>query len=783
MEKTGLDPVKYELLYQKLEAACNEAKDIVQYLSGSVIAREAGEVVSAFYLPESGEAASLACSILMHIMTTTRAIQYMYKQRYTEDIGINPDDQFISNDAYIGGMHIPDIVIVAPIFYGDEMVGWAASLAHTTETGGIEPGGMCPSATEACHDGIILPAIKLIERGNIRRDLMNLIQRPVRDPTSMEMDIKAKIAGNERLKLRVKELIDEYGVEFFKAATKQFVDDAEVQCRAKIKTLMPGIYRARVYTDVYYKRENRLAAIHVEVEVREEGEIIVRTPVVPPQIRAFDNAFFPAIESACFYHLLTAVFYDTMWNTGLGRIIRIEVPENCRINADPNRSVGYATVGIAGGAFSEALMKCVSELLYASGKYEDVMPNSTTVSLPFFGGINQFGLPRVQADMAVSTPGGGGRIGRDGIDGSVCGCTPGFNIADVEGEEILTAIVKLTHAYRPDSGGFGKYRGGNGLMDMLLIHGSNQVVAGSFGSGLRAPVGDGMFGGYPRAATRFDIMRNTDFYEVVKEGKPIPYEYDEIKKFLKGDGDFTGTPNFPTEPFKEGDILISSNTGGSGIGDPIERDPEAIVNDVKEHKATVEVSNHVYCVAINPESLEIDHEKTQRLRKTKRETRLKEGIPARKYIKELIERRNSRNLPAPAMGLHDEMLDFSDGYRELIKKEEQWVEKDLRPIGNLKIEKLILPLTLYLNIVEDNDGNKVVVCSKCGFAYCGVEENWKGCCLIYERDPSDLRPESSAHDKDWCIYREFYCPGCGTQIEVEACPPGAPIMPVSRVKI
>ena len=125
MEEARLDAIKYELLYQKLDAACNEAKDIVQYLSGSVIAREAGEIVTAFYLPESGEAASLACSILMHIMTTTRAIQYMGDQRYAEDIKINPDDQFLSNDAYIGGMHVPDFVMVAPLFYGDELVGWA----------------------------------------------------------------------------------------------------------------------------------------------------------------------------------------------------------------------------------------------------------------------------------------------------------------------------------------------------------------------------------------------------------------------------------------------------------------------------------------------------------------------------------------------------------------------------------------------------------------------------------------------------------------------------------
>ena len=160
-----LDPIRYEIFYNKLDQIVNEGKEVIRYLSGSTITRESGEVLSAFYLP-SGEAVIIACGILMHVMNVTRVIRYMKENRYDAlDIGIYDGDHFINNDAYIGGMHIPDTAIVAPVFYGNELVGWVAGISHTTETGAIEPGGVAPSATEAYHDGIHLPVLKLIEKG------------------------------------------------------------------------------------------------------------------------------------------------------------------------------------------------------------------------------------------------------------------------------------------------------------------------------------------------------------------------------------------------------------------------------------------------------------------------------------------------------------------------------------------------------------------------------------------------------------------------------------------
>ncbi|MBM2831430.1 MAG: 5-oxoprolinase [Dehalococcoidia bacterium] len=163
MTKAALDPVKYELLYQKMDAACNEAMDVVKYLSGSAIAREAGEVVSAFYLPTTFEAASLACGILMHLMTTTRALLYMQKEDYARDVGIHPDDQFICNDAYVGGMHVPDVVVTGPVFVGDEIVGWVGSVSHTSETVALSPVGCAPAPPKPATTALLSPRSSLLK--------------------------------------------------------------------------------------------------------------------------------------------------------------------------------------------------------------------------------------------------------------------------------------------------------------------------------------------------------------------------------------------------------------------------------------------------------------------------------------------------------------------------------------------------------------------------------------------------------------------------------------------
>jgi acetone carboxylase gamma subunit len=97
-------------------------------------------------------------------------------------------------------------------------------------------------------------------------------------------------------------------------------------------------------------------------------------------------------------------------------------------------------------------------------------------------------------------------------------------------------------------------------------------------------------------------------------------------------------------------------------------------------------------------------------------------------------------------------------------------------------KKEILKLTPYVNITEDEEGKKMAECSRCGYVYCDPKENYKLYCLVYGRDPKEIQPGDLGPDKDWMIYREFYCPGCGSQVDVEATPPGTPILHNVEIK-
>jgi acetone carboxylase gamma subunit len=197
----------------------------------------------------------------------------------------------------------------------------------------------------------------------------------------------------------------------------------------------------------------------------------------------------------------------------------------------------------------------------------------------------------------------------------------------------------------------------------------------------------------------------------------------------------------------------------------------------------VEWSEKVYYVSINPKTLEMDHKKTEELRAQKRKERLSVGKAGKEYIKELISKRKSRQLPHPALEFLDELMAFSPAFAKQIEEENKLVEKELKPLGKVEVSKTLLKLTPYVNIAEDKKGKKIAVCSKCGFGYCESDDNFKHYCLIHDRDPEEIYPKRLSGNKDWYTLREFYCPGCGVQVEVEATPHGNTILKCYDVKV
>jgi N-methylhydantoinase B len=767
-----LDPVRYELLYNKLANILEEGKENLRYLSGSTITREAGEVVMGYYFPD-GEAALMATGILIHIMNVTGCIQYMIQNHYAEDIGIYEGDMFLNNDPYIGGQHTPDLALMAPVFYRGEHLGYVAAIAHTTEMGAIDPGSMSPRATESYHEGLHIPPIKLVERGRLRRDFFELWLRAVRDPRTVELDTRAKIAGIMTVQKRLAELIDEMGVGFFKKATRQWVKDAEDLGRAKLGRFRPGIYRARVYTEVVGGVVGeRLAIVEVELEFKKEGELIVRVPEVSPQARGFNNCHYASTLSLTFASFLPDIFYDVRWNTGTFHLVKLEILPHSRLSADREYAVGYSCIGI-GHIFQSVLTEALGRAYYASAMKEEVQAGATQTNLNIWSGIDQLG--RHYSNIVSHFGGGGGaRVGKDGVSGPFNSYNPWQYFADTEGYETIVPILRIAVSRYPDSGGFGKWRGGQHTYAINMCHNSPSSVNVNLGCNARINANQGLFGGYPGAIPFVARMLDTDFHERRWEGV-VPYTIHEVDEVLQGKF-IPGPPFLPAHVAKEGDILLHTAQGGAGLGDPIERDPELIMADIRNGQATVEISERAYSVAIRREVLEVDGEKTSRLRREKVEERLSRGVPGREFLRDLVGRRERRELPRVVLEYLDETAEFCPQFREEMEAEKRFVQGEVESQGEFRVEETLFELTPYVNIARDQGGKEKVVCSKCGFVYCERGENFKFYCLIYERDPKEIHPGKLGPDRDWTVYREFYCPGCGTQIEVEVTPPGTPIL-------
>ena len=471
MTRTVLDPVKYELFYNKLAMDLDEAKEVVRYLSGSTITKEAGEVVQAFF-NVSGEAIGMACGILIHIGAATRCIHYALREGYDKPgIGIYEGDMFINNDAYIGGAHVPDTAVVAPVFYKRKLVGWTAGLSHTSEVGAIEPGGMCYAATEAIHEGLHMPLIKLVEKGQMRRDIFNLILRSTRDPQAMELDIRARIAGCERMNRKITELIDTHGLDFFNKATQQMVEDVEVEAREYIRQLKPGLYSCRVFNDTVGIKGDKPAVIQIQMEITKEGGINITAPVVSPQCDGYNNSYIAGVHSFTMCTLLQTLFYDMRWNGGIMRVVNVDFPQHSRLNADPDRAIGQSVTSIM-STYTGALSYAISQACYVSGKLGEVEApyNGGPISPPM-AGIDREGVYRVQVMVALDACGSGGRLEKDGKDSAIIGHGNPWNyIPDTEGEEMVIPMLRLAMSQLPDSSGPGKYRGGLGIMVIIQFH-------------------------------------------------------------------------------------------------------------------------------------------------------------------------------------------------------------------------------------------------------------------------------------------------------------------------
>jgi N-methylhydantoinase B len=497
---------------------------------------------------------------------------------------IDEGDIFLMNDAYRLGNHLPEMTIVVPVFIRGELLFFTVARAHHHDVGGPTPGSLNARHNSIYAEGIRIPPVKLFERGKLNTALMEVIKLNVRDPEVLWSDLMAEIgACNVGKKRLIDALEKKYTNEEIKKIVSGVLDSAERQCRDEIRKLPNGKYYAEYGMDNDGINDHPVF-FRVTITVEDE-EITVDYTGTDRQAEGAKNCTLATTYSGTHVAVLWALSGALPRNSGSFRPIKIIAPEGTLVNPKPPAAVGMCTLPPA-CAMMGAVLKAFGE-----AAPERVPAGFFSVFTAGYGGID----PRTGKVFIGwcfgALGGGGGYPHRDG-DSFVAPISNynGILVPNIETDEINFPIKTLRHEYIPDTGGAGKFRGGNGVDYTIQFMGVDPDVS-VFGDGAVIPA-YGLNGGMDGSLNEGYLNRGRD----------------SEKKLRSNEG---------WNKAKSSDTLTILSAGGGGWGCPLDRDPDAVFDDVRNEMLTVEKARDWYGVVI--EEGKVNLAATEKLRAEKRQ--------------------------------------------------------------------------------------------------------------------------------------------------------------------
>jgi N-methylhydantoinase B len=489
---------------------------------------------------------------------------------------INPGDIFILNNPYEGGTHLCDVAIMKPVFIADRWVGFAIALAHWSEVGGKTPGSLPPDATDIFQEGIRLPVLKLFDRG-VRQDaIIEIIETNVRLPRMSLGDLNAELAAVRIADARLGEIAAKYGTDLLVDAFDHILASSERLSRMAVAAMPDGIYKA---TDWIDGDGISAARFPIQVAVTIAGDRMVADFTgSSPRLQGPVNCARGALISAVKTVFKAVVDPTAPSNDGWFRPLDVVAPPGTVFTAEHPAAVGwyYEATGHASELIWKALAPVLPERVSAGSS------NSLCVTV-LAGQRDEGGEPYVLVEPGMV--GWGGTDDRDGAS-VVSAITNGdtFNYS----VELLEAKFPLrVHRYALNIAGgvgAGRHRGGFGSVREYEILSPGATLSASFGRSIERPWG--MAGGEDGSCNRLEVVR---------------------------DGEVTRGARMPTLAMRRGDRLTLVTGGGGGYGNPAERPPDSVAEDVAGGYLTADMASAHYKVALSPAG-DVDEAATRRLR-------------------------------------------------------------------------------------------------------------------------------------------------------------------------
>ncbi len=586
-----LDPILLEILHNKVQAVAEEMGTTLQRTARTIFVKEAADFATALV--------GLDGKLFAHPRTNGVSLFVDCDCSFT--IGAVPDlesgDIIITNDAFTSGglaTHLPDLHLIEPYFHDGQIVAYGWAFIHSTDVGGTVAGSILPSNHEYFQEGLIIPPMKLMRCGTINEDFFTILRANCRIPDENMGDIRAMLAALRIGKQRCMEIIERHGLEAFLACHEALQAYAATKAREVLRQIPDGSYEFWDYMD-----DDLVTPLPIKVRVRmtvEDGKVHLDLTGTDLQV----NASYNTASMNRMHEWLTMRFTSYLMthdqslplNAGIYRHLSMTNPPGTVLNAEYPAAIGLraSPARRLNDAMTGALFKAAPDMTPA--------PSSGAGVIFVLHEYDESGVNRHVTVIEPMRGGMGAWEGHDGVDTRDSSLSNLRN-HPIENIEAQCGILVREYDVRPDSGGPGRWRGGVGqILTVEFLRDGGRIYARGM-ERFRFPAW-GVAGGKP--ATPFRTVFNLG-----REGQRDLGKINEV-------------------PVNKGDTVTIMTPGAGGYGDPFDRDPQAVLDDVTWGFVSTEGACRDYGVTVvrNGAEWAIDKAATARLR----ENQVKDNVRA-----------------------------------------------------------------------------------------------------------------------------------------------------------
>lgn len=549
---SSLQELRDQVMWNRLVSVVNELAHTLIRTAFSPSTREAGDLSAGVFDPAGRMVAQAATGTPGHVNSMAKAVGHFLKVFPIDSM--KPGDVYVTNDPWLASGHLNDFTTVTPAFHLGRAVGLFAATVHVSDIGGL---GVGIEARDVHQEGLYVPIMAMVREGRIDETLMALVRRNVRDALTVEGDLHALITANAAGCRALQSMLTEFGMDDFQALGERILAQSGAAMRTAIAALPAGVYRHSMRIDGIDEPIDLVAALTISAD-RIEVDYTGTSRRSPFGI----NVPLCYTEAYTTYGIRCLVGNRIPNNAGSLAAVRVTAPEGTILNALYPAPV--AARHMIGQMLPDVMLGCLAQVLPLQVQAESA---SCLWNLRLSGGAGAPGMPTSATAgrrFHVTTFNAGGAGGRAQLDGLSATAFPaGVRNVPLETIEAVTPLVFWRKELRPDSGGAGRQRGGDGQVIEVGHAGGEPFVINATFDRVDHP-SRGIAGG---AAGAPGTVRLDDGTVLAPKGRQL---------------------------IPAGRRLVVELPGGGGYGDVRERSPQSVLRDVIEGRMSREAAHAVY---------------------------------------------------------------------------------------------------------------------------------------------------------------------------------------------